>query len=323
MVGNIVKGQGAEEASMKDGLKSRHLRLSKMKLVLILSSLLVLNACSTIVAENSCGAAELTPLELQQTFGVGKDLETALNRLNNEVIILARSGQDLEKYGIRYSHAAFMVKEQSGWQVYHLLNECPSSAGGLYQEGLGNFVQPVMANRKLQDRGSVKGMNHANISFGYVIPSKQIQRDLKHLLQDSKTRNSVFEKQYSAVANPYNLLNQNSNGWVLELYSIAEAKTKGQMITNREAAQTWLKSQGYQGTELPASILKQRLAAIAVGNVSLKGHERADRYQGKLLINSGDSVLNYIGKHPQSVKCANLPSSSRAKDTYYCDLELR
>ena len=294
---------------------------AKWKLALIMSSLLVLNACSTIVAENSCGATELTPLELQQTFGVGKDLEGALNRLNNEVIILARSGQDLEKYGIRYSHAAFMVKERSGWQVYHLLNECPSSAGGLYQEGLGNFVQPAMVNTKLKGRSG--SISSENLTFGYVIPSKQIQGHLKRILQDPKARSSVFEAQYSAVANPYNLLNQNSNGWILELYAMAEAKTKGQTISNREEAQTWLKSNGYHGTELPASILKQRLAAIAVGNVSLKGHERADRYQGKLLINSGDSVLNYIGKNPQSVKCANLPNSHLAKNANYCDLELR
>lgn len=80
---------------------------AKWKLALIMSSLLVLNACSTIVAENRRGATELTPLELQQTFGVGKDLEVALNRLNNEVVILARSGQDLEKYGIRYSHRVY------------------------------------------------------------------------------------------------------------------------------------------------------------------------------------------------------------------------
>lgn len=289
--------------------------IERCKLLLVVGMALLLGACSTVVAENSCGATELTPIEMQQTFVLGKDLEAALNRLNNDVIILARSGQDLDKYGIRYSHAAFMVKERNNWQVYHLLNECPSSLGGLYQEGLGNFVQPVMANLKLK--------NSTEIAFGYVIPSKQIQAHLKQLLQDPNARKRVFEREYSAVANPYNLVNQNSNGWVLEFYAMAEAKTKGQTITNREEAQAWLKSQDYQGTELPASILEQRLAAIAVGNVSLKGHDRADRYQGKLLINSGDSVLNYIGKNPQTLKCANLPNSSAAQNASYCHLELR
>lgn len=292
--------------------------LAQMKLLAVLASAMLLGACSSIVADNSCGTTDLNAIEMQQTFAVGKDLESALNRLNSEVVIVARSGQDLEKYGIRYSHAAFMVKEHQKWQVFHLLNECPSSLGGLYQEGLGNFVMPVMMNRaKLKNEGSV--LNQA-ISLGFVIPPKSVQQNLKQLLQSATARNSVFEKQYSAVANPYNLMNQNSNGWVLEFYTIAEAQASKQQVSNREAAQNWLKSQHYQGTELPASILKQRLAAMVVGNVSLKGHERSDRYQGKLLINSGDSVLNYIAGNNGAGKCRQSAQIRVAKDAQYCEL---
>ena len=292
--------------------------LVKVKLFLILGSTLLLGACSSIVADNSCGTTDLSAIEMQQTFVMGKDLEAALNRLNSDVVIVARSGQDLEKYGIRYSHAAFMVKDRQEWQVYHLLNECPSSYGGLYQEGLGNFVMPAMVSTKLKN--GTNDLSKPEISFGFAIPPKPVQQNLKRLLQDSAARNSVFEKQYSAVANPYNQINQNSNGWVLEFYTIAEAQANKQIVNNRDDAQAWLKSQDYEGTELPASILKQRLAAMVVGNVSLKGHERSDRYQGKLLINSGDSVLNYVAGKNGAAKCRQSAQIRSAKDAAYCEL---
>lgn len=292
--------------------------LVKVKLLLILGSTLLLGACSSIVADNSCGTTDLSAIEMQQTFVMGKDLEAALNRLNSDVVIVARSGQDLEKYGIRYSHAAFMVKDRQEWQVYHLLNECPSSFGGLYQEGLGNFVMPAMVSTKLKN--GTNDLSKPEISFGFAIPPKPVQQNLKRLLQDAAARNSVFEKQYSAVANPYNQINQNSNGWVLEFYTIAEAQANKQIVNNRDDAQAWLKSQDYEGTELPASILKQRLAAMVVGNVSLKGHERSDRYQGKLLINSGDSVLNYVAGKNGATKCRQSAQIQLAKDAAYCEL---
>ncbi len=292
--------------------------LAKVKLFLILGSTLLLGACSSIVVDNSCGTTDLSAIEMQQTFVMGKELEAALNRLNSDVVIVARSGQDLEKYGIRYSHAAFMVKDHQEWQVYHLLNECSSSLGGLYQEGLGNFVMPAMVSTKLKN--GTNDLSKPEISFGFAIPPKPVQQNLKRLLNDSKARNSVFEKQYSAVANPYNLMNQNSNGWILEAYAIAEAQVNQQKVTDRKTAQEWLKSQDYKGTELPASILKQRLAAMVVGNVSLKGHERSDRYQGKLLINSGDSVLNYVAGKNGATKCRQLAQIRSAKDAAYCEL---
>ena len=296
--------------------------VSKIKFIMALGSIFLLGACSSIVADNSCGAIDLDALEMQQTFTIGKDLETALNQLKNEVIIVARSGQNLDKYGIRYSHAAFMVKEKNEWQVYHLLNECPSGFGGLYQEGLGNFVMPAIANAKL--KGKNDSQITETITFGFAIPPKQIQKKLKLLLQDPTIRKSVFEQQYSAVANPYNLINQNSNGWILEFYSIAEAQINQYHINNRKDAQDWLKSQSYQGSELPASVLKQRLAAMVVGNISLKGHDRSERYQGKLLINSGDSILNYIAKkrYLSPENCSHLPNSTSLKNANYCELKL-
>lgn len=292
----------------------------KSRLFLLLGSIFFLTACSTIVAETSCGDNNLSVTEMRQTFTVGKNLESALNQLGAEVIIMARSGQDLGRYGIHYSHAGFMVKEQAGWNVYHLLNECPSSFGGLYQEGLGDFVVPAIINDLGEKDAAVTSINP---TFAYAIPPIKVQRALKTLLQDQKVRNSVFEPNYSAVAHPFNVINQNSNGWLLEFYAVAEAQTSGVKLKSRSEAQSWLEDQSYQGSELPASVLKQRLAAMVVGNISLKGHATSDRYQGKLLINSGDSVLNYIAAKNPILNCSGLENSQKSITGEYCELKLK
>lgn len=64
--------------------------LVKVKLLLILGSTLLLGACSSIVADNSCGTTDLSAIEMQQTFVMGKDLEAALNRLNSDVVIVIK-----------------------------------------------------------------------------------------------------------------------------------------------------------------------------------------------------------------------------------------
>lgn len=300
--------------------------VNRARILFLLSSMLLLTACSAIVADNSCGENNLSVEEMRKTFVVGKNLESALNKLGAEVIVVARSGQDLGDYGISYSHAGFMVKEKTGWNVYHLLNECPSSLGGLYQEGLGDFVVPAIINEKRLSIDSKRDQDSApvaaNLTFAYAIPPVKVQRALQSLLLNKSIRNSVFERNYSAVAHPYNLINQNSNGWLLELYALAEAQTEGVKLKDREDAHKWLQENGYQGTELPASILKQRLAAMVVGNISLKGHATGDRYQGKLLINSGDSVLHYIaGKNPL-LNCERYVNSAESQAGDYCELSL-
>lgn len=290
---------------------SSHLK----RFFLLSASLIALSACSTIGAENSCTTEEPSVLAVQKFFNVGMNLEKLLDSLNEEVVILGRQGQDLTRYNIHYSHTGFAIKMNSKWRIYHLLNECPSDQGGIYQEGLGNFITPA-----LQNLSSASGTSSKTLTLAYTVPPKKIQQQIQKLIVNKARRDSVFESNYSAVAHPYNLINQNSNGWILEFFSVAEGEANGVILHNRDEAHAWLKEHQYQGSELPASILKQRLATLFVGNISLKGHERRDRYQGKLLINSGDSILNYFAAKNPDYNCSRIPQSSPSKQGAYCEL---
>ena len=66
------------------------------------------------------------------------------------VVVLARMGQDLSRYGLRYSHLGFAYRETSVaapnepgkpvWRVVHKLNQCGAAQSALCRQGLGEFL---------------------------------------------------------------------------------------------------------------------------------------------------------------------------------------
>ena len=50
------------------------------------------------------------------------------------VVLLARAGQDLGKYGLRYSHMGLAYKTEAGsWRVVHKLNQCGTAVAAIYR----------------------------------------------------------------------------------------------------------------------------------------------------------------------------------------------
>lgn len=83
-----------------------------------------------------------TQATLAAMFDLARSTQQALDRLDGaRVVLLARGGQDLSRYGLKHSHLAFALREDDGnWRVKHLLNHCKSDTSELYREGLSNFV---------------------------------------------------------------------------------------------------------------------------------------------------------------------------------------
>ena len=55
-------------------------------------------------------------------------------------LALADAGQDLGKYGLRYSHLGWAYKTPEGpWRVMHKLNDCGTALGHVYRQGLGEI----------------------------------------------------------------------------------------------------------------------------------------------------------------------------------------
>ena len=64
-----------------------------------------------------------------------------LDALGRDVVLLARAGQNLSQFGLKYSHGGFAIRNMRGkdWGVVHLLTKDDGTHSKIYSEGLVNF----------------------------------------------------------------------------------------------------------------------------------------------------------------------------------------
>lgn len=197
------------------------------------------------------------------------------------VVVLGRMGQDLSEYHLRYSHAGFAYRERAGapWRIAHLLNECGTAQSDLWYEGLGNFF--------LDDLFRFDTL--------LLIPPEPIADALLTRIQQPKTLRSLFDPHYNMIAFPFSTRYQNSNAWVLE--TIVSAQAKDTPIGNREQAQAWLKTAGYQPSELRISALTRLGGRLFKANVAFDDHPDELRYAGRINAVTVDSLLDFLTRH--------------------------
>ncbi|RZL32760.1 MAG: DUF2145 domain-containing protein [Rubrivivax sp.] len=142
--------------------------------------------------------------------------------------LIARSGTDLSRFGLRYSHAAVALAEglDTPWAVRQLYYACEEGAPRLFDQGLAGFVS-----------GS------DDVDLGYVslllLPS-EVAAPLAATALDKGVALGLLNARYSANAYPFSTLYQNCNQWVAELLAAAVTGTSA-----RSDAQAWLQREGY------------------------------------------------------------------------------
>jgi hypothetical protein len=80
-------------------------------------------------------------------------LDEMAQRDGSRVLLIARAGQDLSKYGLRYSHLGIAYRDDAAlggrgaWRVVHKLNQCGSSRSDAVPPGPGRVLRrrPVPA----------------------------------------------------------------------------------------------------------------------------------------------------------------------------------
>ena len=155
----------------------------------------------------------------------------------DSVALVARSGLDLHRLDVRYSHAAVALKDNDGrpWSVRELYFSCDERRPRVYDEGLSGFL-----------------LGTDDPETGYVslvfLPPERAE-PLRATAVDKRHALGVLGASYSANAYPFSTLHQNCNQWVIEL--LADAWGDGDAGSDADArarAQAWLRSQGYLPT---------------------------------------------------------------------------
>jgi hypothetical protein len=246
-------------------------------------------------AGRSCEAARPTPETVARGLALAEKTLAALNASGEQLVVLARAGQDLSKYGLRYSHLGLAYRQPDGqggstWRVVHKLNECGTGESAVYRQGLGEFF--------LDDLWRFEA--------AWVVPTPEVQARLLALLQEPARAVSLHHKPYSIVSYAWGRKYQQSNQWAIE--TLAAGIEPG--ISSRERAQAWLQFKGYEPGVLKLGALTRLGGRMTAANVAFDDHPNEKRYADRIETVTVDSVFDWLqraqitkpGKPPTVVK---------------------
>ncbi len=155
-------------------------------------------------------------------------VKEALDASGAALALVARSGTDLSRFGLRYSHAGIALRSglDSPWAVRQLYLDCTEGQPRLFDQGMAGFVS---------------GGDEAATGFvSLLLLPPEAAAALAAATLDKALALRLLSSRYSANAYPFSLSYQNCNQWVMELIAGAASGA-----ATREAAQAWLREAGY------------------------------------------------------------------------------
>ena len=174
----------------------------------------------------------------------GAIVRDELAAAGQDVALIARSGLDLHRLDVRYSHEAVALKDNDGkpWSVRELYYSCADHKPRVYDEGLTGFLLGT-------DDPDTGYVSLVFLPAERAMPLRATAVDKHHAL-------GVLGASYSANAYPFSTLHQNCNQWVMELLADAWGAGTEDTATDADArarAQAWLRAQGYLPTVFTVS----------------------------------------------------------------------
>jgi len=238
---------------------------------------LLLAACLPARAGQPCAERPLAPHEVVLSMDLARRTVQALDASGAQVALVARAGQDLSRYRLRYSHMGIALRDhpKGRWIVMHELNDCGSASSGLYDEGMGNFFLTDLYRHEAQ----------------LVIPGPEAQARLARLMA-SRTPLRLYEPRYNMLSYVYSTKYQNSNQWVLE--NLAAAAAPDGQVETRAEAQKWLRSIGFQPLTVEISAATRLGARMFRANVTFDDHPFERRMAGQIDTVTTDAVLRMV-----------------------------
>jgi hypothetical protein len=249
-------------------MNGRHLRSAAAALLLATSL--------AAQAGRSCENKPPNAGSVQRALGLAEHTAAALDASGAEVVMLARVGQNLSDYGLRYSHLAFAYREGKTWRVMHKLNQCGTAHAALFRQGLGEFFLDDLYD----------------FEAGLVVLAPALQAQLLPLLRDNARVAQLNHPAYNMLAYPWASTYQQSNQWAIETLAMAADAS----VSNRAQAQRWLQQKDYQPTTLKISAMKRLGARVTAANIAFDDHPSAKRFSDRIETVTVDSVFSWLGR---------------------------
>jgi hypothetical protein len=188
-----------------------------------------------------------------------------LDASGQAVALVSRSGLDLSRFGVRYSHAGVSLQASANgpWSVRQLYYACDESRPRLYDQGMAGFLL---------------GTDDPDIGYVSIVLLPRDQADvLARSALDNALALRLLSASYSANAHPYSLKHQNCNQWLVELLATGwGGLADGEDL--RARAQRWLGAQGYMPPPVEVGSHLLMFAAPFIPWVHLDDHPQDDLF---------------------------------------------
>jgi len=199
---------------------------------------------------------------------------------DSDIALISRSGLDLSRFGIRYSHAALAWRAPSGtWSARQLYYACDEGKPRIFDQGVAGFT-----------------MGTDNPSLGYIsalrLP-RAAADTLRPALLDGPRALGLLAAQYSANAYAYSLQYQNCNQWVAEMLAVAwSGLPEGPDL--RARAQDWLRAQRYAPEPVPVGSRLLMWLPTFVPLLHVDDHPQQDRDALRLQVSLPASLESFM-----------------------------
>jgi hypothetical protein len=271
----------------------------------LLVGALGLAAVTLADAGQACDTTPPDTYAMTRALGLAERVQQSLDASGAQVVIIARAGQDLTKYGLQWSHLAFAYRDDpapapaplptaappvmgqiSGqpvyappprrgtWRIVHKLNQCGTADAAVFRQGLAEFFLDTPFRYEA----------------AYVVPDPEVQAALMRTVADDQRLVQWHTPAYSVVAYPWSTRYQQSNQWALETL----AGSLDPAATTRERAQAWLHLHDYQPTVLRLDALTRLGARMTRANVAFDDHPNAKRFSDHIETVTVESMFAWM-----------------------------
>jgi hypothetical protein len=261
---------------------------------------------------------KLAAADEDRLFRFGAIVKAELERSGERVALVSRSGLDLDRFGIRYSHGGLSLRESANapWSVRQLYYACDEGRARLFDQGISGFL--------LGTENPETGF----LSVVFLPPAQAARAEAAGL--DNAAALALLSGAYSANSYPFSRRYQNCNEWLVELLASAwapdwpatgatrpdgeppvaadiapeddaEVPDDPSDLGARARAQRWLRAQGYRPTVVDAGALAP--LALFIPYVHTDDHPRAELHRGHFVVSLPASIEGFVH--------ASLPGATR------------
>jgi hypothetical protein len=256
---------------------------------LVLAALLALalvGACASpgrsLVSAQFCDRARVhSATEQDRLLRFASIVRGELESSGARVALISRTGIDLDRLGIRFSHSGVTLRDGGDvrWSVRQLYYACDEKRPMLFDQGIAGFL-----------------FNTDDPTTGHVsivlLPGAEAD-PVERTALDRERALRLLAARYSANSYPFSVRYQNCNQWVVELLATAwGGLADGPDL--RERAQRWLTDAGYDPAPVTLDSHPMKFAAQFMPLIHLDDHPEDDRYGMKMRFSLPETIETFV-----------------------------